>query len=483
VGEAVEQVEQVDRAGQVDRRGVWATLREAVRGTDADLTAIPIRRAVLMLAVPTVLEMSMESLLTIVDIFFVSRLGSDAIATVGLTESMLSPMYALAMGLSAGATAIIARFTGEKNRDGAATAAVQAIGAALLCAAACGLGGSLAAPQLLSVMGASESVVSGGSSYTALMLGGSVTIFLLFVVNGVFRSAGDAATAMRALWVSNILNMALAPCFIFGLGPIPALGVFGAAVATTLSRGVGVCYQILVLVRGRSRLAIARRHVVLDPPLLRELIRLATPATMQMVIETASWIGLVRIISTYGSLAVAGYTIAVRIVVFVSLPAWGLASATATLVGQSLGAKKPQRARQAVSAITRYNFAFLAPVGVLLAAFPLVPIRFFSGDAITIAYAVDGLRIIAVGFVVFAYGMVAIQALNGAGDTKTPMFVNLASFWLFKIPAAWFLAKVAGLGPRGVFLAVTAAYTFQSLLAGWCFRRGGWEKTRIAGSS
>lgn len=456
--------------------GVWATLREAVRGTEQDLTAVSIRRAVVLLAVPTVLEMSMESLLTVVDIFFVSRLGSDAVATVGLTEAMLSPVYALAMGLSAAATALIARHTGAKEPDRAARAAVQVIGLAVVLAALFGILGVVLAPRLLAAMGASPSIVATGSSYTGVMLGGSLTIFLLFVVNAVFRAAGDAASAMRSLWLANILNMLLAPCFVFGLGPFPKLGVLGAAVAMTLSRAVGVAYQASTLLRGKSRLAITRAHVVTELPVVREIVKVATPATGQVLIETASWLALVRIISTFGSAALAGYTIAMRVAIFALLPSWGLAMAAATLVGQNLGAGQPDRAARSVWTIAKYNVAFLGPVGLAFAVVPLALVSFFTSDPSTSAYAVDCLRIVALGFVVFAFGMVAVQAFNGAGDTTTPMLVNLASFWGFKIPVAWVLSKSMGMGPHGVFLAITAAYAFQSTTAFVLFRRGKWRR-------
>jgi putative MATE family efflux protein len=458
---------------------LWSTVREAVRGTRQDLTAIPIRRAVVLLAVPTILEMSMESILTIVDIFFVSRLGSSAVATVGLTESMLSPTYALAMGLSAAASAVISRRAGEKNWDAAAVAAVQVIVLAVALAAAFGAAGAATASPLLRLMGADADVVATGAAYTAVMLGGSVTIFLLFVINAVFRSVGDAAVAMRALWLANIVNIVLVPCFIFGLGPCPRMGVVGAAVATTVGRALGVAYQLGVLARKRGHLAIARRHLAVQLRLVGQLVKLAAPATGQVLIETASWLALVRILSTYGSAALAGYTIAMRIVIFSLLPSWGLAQAASALVGQNLGARQPLRARRSVWTIASYNAALLAPVGALCTIAPAVLVAFFSADAAVGAYAAQCLRTVAVGFVVFSFGMVAVQAFNGAGDTTTPMVVNLASFWLFKIPCALVLAKLAGLGPRGVFLAITAAYTVQSVVAGTLFHRGRWETRKV----
>lgn len=457
----------------------WSTVREALRGTEQDLTAVPIQRAVLLLAIPMVLEMSMESLFAVVDIFFVSKLGSDAVATVGLTESMLSLVYTLAMGLSAGATAIVARKTGEKDVEGAATAAGQVILLALAGASVLGVLGVALSSHLLGAMGASPGVVATGSAYTAIMLGGSVTIFLLFVVNAVFRSAGDAAVAMRALWLANGLNIVLAPCFIFGLGPFPRMGVAGAAVATTVSRGVGVVYQVLMLKRGRRRLVIEPRHLRPRAKVIIELLRLSSTASLQVLIETASWLGLVRILSSFGSQALAGYTIAMRVAIFALLPSWGLANAAATLTGQNLGAGQPERAERSVRTIGRYNVLFLGTVGAVFALAPHLVVSLFTHDAEVATYGAECLRIVALGFVVFAYGMVMLQAFNGAGDTVTPMLVNLGCFWFVKIPIAYTLARMLGLGPRGVFLAITIAYSAQSMVSWVLFRRGRWKAKRV----
>lgn len=434
-----------------------------------------------MLAVPMVLEMSMESLFAVADIFFVSKLGSDAVAAVGLTESMLSPIYALAMGLSAGATALISRRTGEKDAEGAARAAGQVILLAIACAALLGAGGVLLSSTLLSAMGASSSILAIGGGYTATMLGGSVTIFLLFVINAIFRSAGAPVISMRSLWLANGLNIVLAPALIFGVGPIPKLGVVGAAVATTMSRGVGVLYQATVLLRGRegSRLTLERRHLAPRPREMLDLGRVAWTATLQVLIETASWLGLVRILSVYGSVALAGYTIAMRVAIFALLPSWGLASSAATLVGQNLGAGEPERARRSVTTIAVYNTIFLAVVGACFAIAPRPLVGLFTSDVAVIAQAANCLRVVALGFLVFAYGMVTIQAFNGAGDTLTPMLINLGVFWLFKIPLAYALARIAGLGPTGVFVAITAAYSAQALVSGLLFRRGQWQTKKV----
>jgi putative MATE family efflux protein len=459
----------------------WPTVREAIRGSQEDLTKIPLRRAVLLLTVPIVLEMSMESLFAVVDIFYVSKLGAQAVATVGLTETLLSPVYALAIGLSAGATALISRRTGEKEPEAAATAAGQVILVALGYAAVIGICGVLLATPLMAAMGASPDILESGAQYAATMLGGSLTIFLLFVFNAIFRSSGDPVISMRSLWLANGLNIVLAPILIFGVGPVPAIGVLGAAIATTVSRGVGVLYQVHVLsrARGRLRLPFERRHLAPRLHVVIQLIRLAWTATFQVLIETVSWLGLVRILSIFGSVALAGYTLAMRVTTFVLLPSWGLASSAATLVGQNLGANEPERARRSVNAIALYNTAFLTIVGGTIAIGSRAVMSLLTTDENVLAYASDCLRIVAIGFVMFAYGMVTIQAFNGAGDTVTPMAINFGAFWLVKVPLAYALAELAGLGPHGVFLAITASYTAQAIGSGLCFRRGKWKNKKV----
>ena len=462
--------------GEQEGQSLWSAIREALRGTEQDLTAIPIRRAVVLLAVPTVLEMSMESLLTIVDILFVSKLGASAVAAVGLTESLLSIVYALAMGLSTAATATIARRIGEKDRDGAAVAAVQVIGAATVAAVAFGVLGGVMAPRLLAVMGAEPDVIATGHAYTATMLGGSLTIFLIWVINAVFRSAGDAAVAMRALWLANSLNIVLAPILIFGLH----MGVVGAAIATTVARGIGVVYQVILLARGRGRLAILRRHLRVQLEVLRPLLRLTASGSLQVLVETASWLGLVRILAGYGSNALAGYVIAMRIAVFAMLPSWGLAGAAATLVGQNLGARQPERAQRSAETVALYNVIVLGAAGTLFVVAPTLLVGLVTSEPEALGYGATCLRIVGLGFVSFGVGMVAIQAFNGAGDTVTPLVVNLTSFWVIKIPLAYVLAHTFGLGPRGVFIAIAIAYTFQGAVAATLFRRGRWKTAKVA---
>jgi putative MATE family efflux protein len=459
--------------------GALATLREALRGAHGDFTEGPIGRAVVLLAIPMVLEMALESVFAVVDVFWVGRLGASAVATVGLTESILSILYSLAIGLSTAATATVARRIGERDRDRAARTAVQAIALGVLVAAPLGILGAVFAPRILAFMGAGPDVVASGSRFMAVMLGGNVVIVLLFLINAIFRGAGDATVAMRVLWFANAVNLVLDPCLIFGLGPFPRLGVTGAAVATTTGRGLAVVLQLATLARGTGRIAIRREHLVLDPGTMLALLRLSGAAVVQSLVATASWIGLVRILAGFGSAALAGYTIAIRVVVFAILPAWGMSNAAATLVGQNLGAGKPERAERSVVLAGLYNMAFLGSVGLLfvLLAHPVVAL--FSTDPAVLPVGTLGLRVIAAGFPFFAWGLVLSGALNGAGDTWTPTVINLAVFWLLEIPLAWALATRAGFGPRGVFLAVALGFAAYAGLGAAFFRRGKWKEKKV----
>ncbi|MGH7519276.1 MAG: MATE family efflux transporter [Gemmatimonadales bacterium] len=455
--------------------GHLADLREAIRGSEQDYTEGPIGRAVVLLAVPMVLEMVMESVFAVADVFYVSRLGPGAVATVGLTETLITLVYTIAMGLSIGVTATVARRIGEQDREGAARAGVQAIAVGIAIAAVLGVAGAAFAPELLGIMGASPAVIATGSRYTAVMLGGNVVILLLFLINAIFRGAGDAAVAMRVLWLANGINIMLAPCLIFGLGPFPQLGITGAAIATTIGRGIGVLVQLRTLTRPGRRVTVARRHLRLEPAAMWRLVRLSGTATLQVFVATASWIGLVRVLATFGDAALAGYTIAIRIVIFALLPSWGLGNAAATMVGQALGARKPERAERAVWIAAGYNFAFLGSIGVIfvLGAEPIV--RLFTTDRAVSQYAVNCLRIVSLGFPLYAYGMILEQSFNGAGDTWTPTWINLGCFWLFEIPLAWALAVPFGVGPVGVFGAITAAYSMTAAVSWVLFRRGRWK--------
>jgi putative MATE family efflux protein len=461
------------------RQTFWSIVRDAVRGVPHDYTSGSIGRAIVLLAIPMVLEMAMESVFAVVDVFWVSRLGPDAIATVGLTESMLTLVYTAAMGLSIGVAAVVARRIGEKRPDDAAEAAVQGIALGLVVAAAVAVLGVTLAPRLLALMGASPGVIAMGTGYTRMMLGGSATVLLLFLINAIFRGAGDAAIAMRVLWLANIINILLGPCLIFGLGPFPRLGVTGAAVATTIGRGTGVLYQLYRLSRGDARIAIRRAHLALKPAIMRSLLRLSGSGTFQVLVGTASYIGLVRIVSTFGSGALAGYTIAIRLVIFCLLPSWGLSNAAATMVGQSLGAGKPDRAERAVWIAAGYNMVLLGAVGVVFIIFANQIVGLFTHDPVAAPTGALALRTMSCGFLFYALGMVLTQSFNGAGDTWTPTWINLVCFWLWEIPLAYVLARVAGFGPFGAFLSITIGYSTLALVSAVLFRRGRWKLRRI----
>jgi MATE family, multidrug efflux pump len=459
--------------------GVWATLREAVRGSPIDYTTAPVGRAVVMLAVPMVMEMAMESIFAVVDVFWVAHLGADAVATVGLTESMLTMIYTAAMGLSIGATALVARRMGEQDHKGAARAAGQSIVLGVIVAAVIALLAAPRASQLLAMMGASDAVIHTGSGFTYVMLGGNATIVLLFLLNAVFRGSGDAAIAMRVLWLGNFLNIVLGPCFIFGLGPFPQLGVMGAAVATNIGRGTAVAYQLVTLARGRGRVRVTRDDLRVDLSVMRSVLRLSGTGTIQILIGTASYVGLVRILSLFGSSALAGYTIGIRIIIFALLPAFGISNAAATMVGQNLGAGRPDRAERAVWTAAVYNMVLLGSVGILflLGAGPITGL--FTNDPLVQPFAIGCLRIVSLGFVFYAAGMVLTQSFNGAGDTWTPTVINLFVFWLWEIPLAWWLSVRAGLGPRGVFIALTVAYSTLAVVSAVLFRRGRWKEKKV----
>ncbi len=459
--------------------GFWRSVGQALRGTEEDYTTGPIGRAILLLSIPMVLEMAMESVFAVVDIFFVSRLGANAVAAVGLTESLLTIVYALAMGLGIGATALVARRIGEKDPEGAAHAAVQAILLAIGISIVLGTVGSLLATRLLALMGATPEVIEMGTGYARIMLGGEAAIIVLFVVNAIFRGAGDAAIAMRVLWLANLINIVLAPCLIFGLGPFPQLGVTGAAVATTTGRSIGALFALWRLGRPDGRIPVGRRHLRLDLPVMGQIVRLAGSATVQMLIGTASWTALARILAVFGSPVLAGYTVAMRVVVFAILPSYGMSNAAATLVGQALGAGKPERAEKAVWKACLYNLAFLGFVGALFVILAGPIVRLFSTDPEVVRHGAMALRVVALGFPLYAFGMVLTQAFNGAGDTWTPTWINLAVFWAFEIPLAYLLAHTFGFGPTGAFWAITLSFSLLAVVSGIIFRRGKWKAKRV----
>ena len=456
------------------RRGL-ALVRESLAGKEHDYTKGSIGRAVLLLAIPMMLEMAMESVFAVVDIFWVAGLGAPAVAAVGLTEAVLTLLYAVAVGLSIAVTALVARRIGAHEPEAAAQVAGQtiwiAVGTAVLVAAL----GVPFAPDILRLMGAETDVIAGGSGYTTLMLGGSVTILLLFLLNAVLRGAGDAAFAMRVLWLANAINIVLGPCFIYGVGPFPELGVTGAAVATNIGRGLGALFALYWLTNGRGRVVLRRRHLRLIGDVLLSLLKVSAGGVLQFVIATSSYIVLMLVISGYGSAAVAGYTIGMRIMMFTFLPAWGLSNAAATLVGQNLGARHPERAERSVWVATKYNVVFLGAVAVALVVFPESLVRIFTSEPDVLAYGASALRVIGLGFPLYAVGVTIVQAFNGAGDTSTPTWINVLCFWLLQLPLAYALARPLELGPTGVFVAAAIAESVLAVVAWVVFRRGAWK--------
>lgn len=458
---------------------ILQSFKEALNGEEKEYTSGSIDKAIFMLSVPMILEMSMESLFALSDAFFVSRLGKDAIATVGLTESMLYLIYSMAIGVSMATTAIVARRIGEKNKYGAAHAGMQAIYIGVAVSVLIGIAGVLYAQDLLLLMGASPELVAENYLYTSIMLGGNVVILLLFLINGIFRGAGDASIAMRSLWLANFMNILLDPLLIYGLGPIPGMGLKGAAIATTIGRGLGVCYQIYHLYKGKGMIRILRKHMGIDLPIIGSLLRLAAGGTAQFLIASASWIFLVRIIARFGSDAIAGYTIGIRMISFTILPAWGMSNAAATLVGQNLGAKQPERAERSVWRTAFFNMLFLVSVAVVFFIAAPQIIGLFSDEPMVLKYGIECLRYVCMGYFFYGYGMVLAQAFNGAGDTRTPTLINLFGFWVFQIPLAYVLATTLGWGPKGVFWAIAIAESAMAVAAMLIFRRGKWKTVEV----
>lgn len=460
------------------KQSIVSLIGEALRGGDHDFARLDLRRAIPLLAIPMVFEMAMEAIFAVVDVFFVARLGAGAIATVGLTESVITIVYAFGIGIAMPVTAMVSRRVGEGDLKAASQAGGQALLLGLVVGLVFGLPAPFFAADILELMGADAAVVELGSTYTAVLIGSNVVIVLLFILNAVFRGAGDAAHAMRALWIANGINIVLDPCLIFGLGPFPELGVTGAAVATTIGRGIGVAYQIHSLRRGaRVKLDWAALRPAVH--VLRRILSLAVGGAGQYLISTASWIGLVRILAEFGSDVVAGYTVAIRIVIFFLLPSWGFANATATLVGQSLGANDPARAERAVIYSGLYNMAFLAVVTAVLLAFPEHVAGLLTDDPVVRGWAARGLFIISFGYIFYAWEMVLVNAFNGAGDTRTPSLINLLCFWAVEIPLGWTLAHTLGWGPDGVFIAVAFAYSLAAGVSYLAFRRGSWKSVKV----
>lgn len=451
----------------------------AIAGNQEDFTTGSMRKAIFMLAIPMILEMLMESTFALVDIIFVSQISVNAVATVGLTESVITLLYAVAIGLSMSATAVVARRTGEKDKPGAAKAAVQAIFLGAAVAVIIGIIGIIYPKEILGLMGAEESLIAEGYGYTRILIGGNITIMLLFLINAVFRGAGDASVAMWTLVLSNGLNIILDPIFIFGLGPIPAYDVEGAAIATTIGRGVAVIGQFMILFFGWGRIKIGIKDFVINLPVMWSLIKVSLGGIGQFLIGTSSWVFLMRLVSEFGSEVLAGYTISIRVMMFTLMPAWGMSNAAATLVGQNLGAKRPERAEISVWKTGKYNAIFMAVISVIYLIFAKYIIGLFSDVADVVNYGALSLQVIAAGYIFYAYGMVVTQSFNGAGDTRTPTVINFFCFWVFQLPFAYLAAFTFDWGPSGIFIAITLAEILIAMVSVWLFRKGKWKTVQV----
>lgn len=463
----------------IDYKVVWQDIKEAISGTERDFTETSLGRAIFILAVPMVLEMIMESVFAVVDIFFVSRLGADAVATVGITESAMTVVYAIGMGLAMATTALVSRRIGEKKKKEAGEVAFQSILVAVIISFLIAIPGILFASEFLTLMGATQSMTENGHFYPAIMFGSNAVIMLLFIINAVFRSSGDAAISMRVMWFANIINIILDPLLIFGIGPFPELGLQGAAIATTTGRGLAVIYQFYLLFNGKYRIRLFLENIKIRLDVIWNLLKISQGGILQNLIATSSWILLVRIIAVSGPDALAGYTIAIRIIIFLLLPAWGLSNAAATLVGQNLGAKQPDRAEKSVWITGYVNMAFMGTMGVLLSLFPEFFIRLFIAETGVIENGIIALRTISFGFLFYALGMVMVQGFNGSGDTVTPTKINLVCFWLIEIPLAYFLSITLNMGLSGASIAIVVAETFLALIALFLFRKGKWKLREV----
>lgn len=451
----------------------------AVTGKETEYTTGSIRRAIFMLSIPMILEMMMESIFAIVDIAYVAQVSVNAVATIGLTESVITLVYAVAIGLSMAATAVVARRIGEKDVQGARESAVQAIALGILVSALVGIVGFLYAKEILALMGAEPDLIAEGYGYTQLLIGGNITILLLFLINAIFRGAGDASIAMWALVLSNGLNIILDPIFIFGWGPIPEYGVMGAAIATNIGRGTAVLFQLAVLFFGWSRIKIGLTDMVLRLKVMLNLIKVSAGGIAQFLIGTSSWVFLMRMMSEFGSEVLAGYTIAIRVMLFTLMPSWGMSNAAATLVGQNLGAKQPERAEISVWKTGKYNAYFMGVVSLVYLFFAYDIVGWFNDNPVVIENGGLCLQIIAIGYIFYAYGMVVTQAFNGAGDTGTPTKINLVAFWLFQLPLAYLAAITFKLGAMGVFIAITAAEVLLAIISMVWFRKGNWKRVEV----
>ncbi len=463
----------------INFHSVWVDIKEAIAGTERDFTNTPLGKSIFILAVPMVLEMIMESVFAVVDIFFVSRLGADAVATVGLTESAMTIVYAVGIGLSMATTALVSRRIGEKKNKEAGLVAFQAIAMGLFVSILIAIPGFIFAKKFLHLMGGTSGIVEEGYWYPAIMFGGNMVIMLLFIINAVLRSSGDAAISMRVMWVANLINLVLDPLLIFGIGPFPELGIMGAAIATTTGRGIAVIYQFFILFRGNHRIKLYVSNIRLRFNIMWQLLKVSGGGILQNLIATSSWIFLVRIIAVSGPEALAGYTIAIRIIIFAILPAWGLSNAAATLVGQNLGANKPDRAERSVWITAYVNMALMGLISIVMFIFPGQLIRVFIDDPLVIADGITSLKIISIGFIMYALGMVLIQGFNGSGDTITPTWINLISFWLVEIPIAYLLAITLGFGLTGACISIVIAESLLTLISFFLFKKGKWKLRKV----
>lgn len=458
---------------------ILSEVKDSISGTELDYTSLSLRKALILLSIPMVLEMLMESVFTIFDIYFVSKLGAEAVSIVGLTESMLTIVYAFGIGFAISATAIVSRRIGEKNKKEASRAAAQALLVAFCSILLISVLGLLFSKDLLRLMGASKQSIELYSSYTKWMLGGNATIMFLFVLNGIFRGAGDAAIAMRVLWVANIINIILDPMLIFGWGPFPEMGIEGAAIATNIGRGVGVLFQFYILIFGKRSIRLVLSNLKPNLQQILAYLKLSYAGISQLLIATSSWIGLVRIISTFGSVSIAGYTVGIRIMIFAMLPAAGISNAAATLVGQNLGAGKPQNAEKSAWLSGVVNAIFMGIAGLIMVIWPDAILGVLTGDPEVIEKGAECLRIMSVGFVAYGFGMVMVHSLNGAGDTFSPMVINLFCFWIFEIPLAYVLAIVMGMGEKGVYYSIVIAETLMTAMAFYLFKKGRWKLKKV----
>lgn len=464
---------------QTSKQTIFSLFKDAILGRQQDFTQGSIRKAVFLLAIPMILEMLMESIFALVDIIYVSRVSVNAVATVGLTESVLTLVYAVAIGLSMAATALVARRTGEKDNEGANQTAVQVIFLGIFISILISIVGILYPKEILELMGGEPDLIEEGYRYTQVLLGGNITVMLLFLINAIFRGAGNASIAMWTLILSNGLNIILDPIFIFGLGPIPAHGVEGAAIATTIGRGTAVIAQLLVLFFGAGKIKLAVKDLVIRVAVMVNLIKVSLGGIGQFIIGTSSWVFLMRIMSEFGSEVLAGYTIAIRIMMFTLMPAWGMSNAAATLVGQNLGAKKPERAEKSVWITSKYCAYFMGSVSLVYIFFAPTFLGWFSENTLVVENGALCLQIIAAGYIAYAYGMVVIQSFNGSGDTKTPTYVNFVCFWLFQLPFAYIMAITLDFGPVGVFTAITLAEVLIAIVGIWLFKKGKWKTVQV----